>query len=737
MADVVYRFQGVGADDVLGMFDDIDARAKRSGKTQQKESKRTQKQQERTRKKGIGGASPEKQGHRERMRHHRTESQAVERTARKLAGMARKDRNQAKAALKRDFKERARLEKKAAAQRAKVSAGRRKMARSAAFGLAGVAVGAGAALAGAVALPAARQGLQREDMARSLAIQGRGAGQQVADPRQIAREATQTAIKVGGIAAEDVMGAMSAFVTKTGKADMARAMAETFGVVARATGADAREVGSAAADMMEKFDIKTVKGMQSAMAALTFQGKEGAFELADAAAQFPKILSAAQRLGVGKGEKAVRTIGGITQIARQATGSGAQAATAVEAMFRQLTAKSGVLSKQGVEVFDKQGGARDIVTVLTETLTKVGGGDLKAKRVGLQKIFGEEGIKGLAPLISTFGEAMKKTGGDTKAAGKAVRDQLNNAINATGTWADVVEDAAIANESAGAKMTTVWEQVVAGAQGTLVPAITDLASNFVGLMEGGGFDLLAFGFDVAAESLAFMGEAAMGAADALRALGIIKGDPQQELVSLGKKRESIQRKMTAKVAQKKTILGKVTGGEFTTEQSDRISQIDAELLQLEQQRKAVIGKQKAVKEQQAAPLAGAEVIGAASSQTIFTPQTFEDAMVKAANLSDLEKTFGGEESARFRARAIQGSLQGGGDVSTFGMGTQEANVVQELRSQLEAFKQGVYEGGANVPEDAIKPEVVNTALASVAASAAKASQALATINAERRADVGG
>src|SRR5690606_20074319 len=74
---------------------------------------------------------------------------------------------------------------------------------------------------------------------------------------------------------------------------------------------------------------------REAFATLIAQGKAGAFELRDLAAQAPRVLAQAQAFGMGSRE-GLRQLGGFLQIARSATGSPEQAATATEATFRQL-----------------------------------------------------------------------------------------------------------------------------------------------------------------------------------------------------------------------------------------------------------------------------------------------------------------------------------------------------------------------------------------------------------------
>lgn len=363
------------------------------------------------------------------------------------------------------------------------------------------AMGIGALGAGAVGL-AARKEFDLRSKARDIAISTRASGKTAVDPEMLAREFQATARATPGQSAADVADAVKTFTTKTGDLAMARKLQGTFATTASATGANVSDISGAAADLMQKFDIKSIEDMQEAMAKLTFQGKKGAFELKDAAAELPAIASAAQRFGLDKGTKGVATLGGIMQIAREATPSGSEAATAVEMMFTQLVAKSGKLKSaewggKGVNVFDEKGNARDIQDVLVDVIKNVGGDDLEKKKQGLQGVFDIRGIRAVSPLIDAYAQAIKE-GTDPV---KAMREKLRGAIDAAGTWADVQEDAAMAQESSGAKLSATWEAFSAQVGDAVVPSLVKMIEAVTA--NGGTFETLAGVAGVLAE--AFVG----------------------------------------------------------------------------------------------------------------------------------------------------------------------------------------------------------------------------------------
>lgn len=410
-----------------------------------------------------------------------------------------------------------------AAERAQTAAARRRerfregalgMAREAAFST----IAAGGSAYFALTGKALREGVDLQDRATRLAIQG-------GDPTQgaaIRAGFENTAVEVRGSRADDIAGGVEAFVGKTGNVQVARDLQRIMAEVSVASGSSATDLGSAMADLYEKFEIRTPEEMSRAVSTLYAQGKKGSFELKDAASQYPKLAAAAQRLGIGKGADSVAVLGGLTQIARTATGSPEQAATALEATFRQLTAKTAELKSAGVNVFDKKGNARDIRDVLVETVSKVGGDDIEKKKVGLQKIFGEEGIRAVSPLISKYAEA---TG---SAADKvhALRDMLNDAIDVGDAETQMREDMAASQGRYGAQLTAVWEQLKASVTSQAMPAVVDLVSGLSDAAMNLDFDALAMGTVALVEAFAMLVDVTGDVAEFL-GLGKKSGPPEE------------------------------------------------------------------------------------------------------------------------------------------------------------------------------------------------------------------
>lgn len=339
------------------------------------------------------------------------------------------------------------------------------MALNAGIGLAGgaLAIGASAITAGAgyaanIGAQKVRADLDAKKLAAALSTSSRVDGKGV-DPERLLAEARGTAKLVKGTTAEDVLRAQQKYVQITGDLESARKFGATFATTSKATGADMTDIAATAATFASKFGVKDERGMQQAFAQMMMQGRKGAFELSDASSYYEALGAAGSRFGM-QGESGLRTLGGLSQIARMSTGNGATASTAVQAMLRQIVAKGADSGNEGMAAYtggkkvgkkwtggtkiftdDTRTKVRDINDVLPEIIGDIGG-DLGAA----QKIFGEEGIAGVSKLLTVFSDAASATGSKDEKVRKeagvsAVKKFMAETINAGGSWEDVKRDA--------------------------------------------------------------------------------------------------------------------------------------------------------------------------------------------------------------------------------------------------------------------------------------------------------
>lgn len=134
----------------------------------------------------------------------------------------------------------------------------------------------------------------------------------------------------------EVLSAIEQITAKTGDMAVAEENLKNIAMVLSATGASGDDVGSLFSNIFEKFNIRNSQEMLETIDALANQGKMGAFELRDLATQGERIISAYAAMG-RTGKEAAIEMGTMMQLGRKGTGSTEQAATAFEALVRNLT----------------------------------------------------------------------------------------------------------------------------------------------------------------------------------------------------------------------------------------------------------------------------------------------------------------------------------------------------------------------------------------------------------------
>lgn len=524
MAQVVYQFRAVGADAVAASFKSIGDAAESSARRAQRAqvqqargaqpggstSKAADKQLAAVRKEAQAWEREEKSKTKATEREANARANAETKAAARAQAHVKAIRDRYMAQQQRDGEKADRAAQRRAEKTAAIEQrGREKASKARWGGLGddarglgkGIALSAGAATVGVLGV-ATRDSMALQEKASRIAINARGHGEEFQDPTALRKSFEATAMTTPGIKAIDVADAVAKYVSLTGDTKTALSSQGTFATAASASGAEIGDIAEAAASLTKQFDITGIEEMRDALAALTGQGKAGAFELKDAAEQFQELAAAGAAFGLDKGAVGVKKLGGLAQIARSGTGSASEATTAVRAVFAAFTGKQGALKKQGVDVF-KDGKRRDIEDLLVDTISKTGGTDIAKKSAGLDQIFGDRGFKAIAPLLSTYNTAYAGATGTKderqQVAADALRAAIQKATNTTFSWADVVTDAAQAQTTSSATVTQAWERVTAMAGEELAPAFTKLIGE---LTSSGALDKAIGGLAVFASALA-------------------------------------------------------------------------------------------------------------------------------------------------------------------------------------------------------------------------------------------
>lgn len=228
-----------------------------------------------------------------------------------------------------------------------------------------------------------------------LAIQAGKSDEAIGKIKQTIRDvAAQPDIQVDN---KQVLAAVEEIVEKTGDLDFATANIENVARAIQATGAAGFDIGGMLAEF-QKIGLVDPGEVLKGLDLLTKQGKEGAFTLQHLAKLGPRVFAAMGRTGQ-TGIESLRQMGAILQVFRQGTGSSEQAATSFERVISQLFANAKALQAEGLEVFDPEAleDGREVIADLPKLLEQIISATGSSQAV-LQKIFGDEGIRGIAVL---------------------------------------------------------------------------------------------------------------------------------------------------------------------------------------------------------------------------------------------------------------------------------------------------------------------------------------------------
>jgi hypothetical protein len=408
-------------------------------------------------------AAEQKASHRYELAAHREKLKAVEREKR---AEIRKIQEVRRASLR----ERENLNK--SFRSAALGGGNKAIGGLASVGRTGAAMlGVGGSV---LAASAVTESLKLDEQIRRFSVAGRAPGTGGLDPEAVRKQVMGIAMS-RGIAPEAVLSGAQQFQTITGKGDMGLKMADTFATFAQATGGDPAEIAAAAASLFQNLKIEDIDALTESLAKLTFQGKAGSFEFSAMADQLPRITAALGGRGIGGGTGGVAKMGAALQVIQRGTGDAAVTSTAFDAVLRQLIAKAGDIqdgsafaSGKKVNVFeggDATGAMRgDFDTLIADVLKASGGNSIT-----LQKMFGDEGMKGINPFVAAF-----KGAGGGDAGHAAVLKLFKEFEDVGGNYTEIQRDAADVQKSTSIEFEIAMMELKEVFATELVPVVRDL-----------------------------------------------------------------------------------------------------------------------------------------------------------------------------------------------------------------------------------------------------------------------
>lgn len=226
-----------------------------------------------------------------------------------------------------------------------------------------------------------------------------------------------------GVDTSDVLGAFKEINARSGDLDLAVKNTENIGNAIAASGATGESIGGLIADFL-KLNIKTKEDTLQALDGLNRLGKEGAFELKDAAERLPASLSMYAAAG-GKGVKGAMDVMTVAEVAMDVTANREKASTAVENFITDLQNPKVIsaLENNGIQVFDAKGKIRSLPSILQETAQRSAQSGAKKQAGYLDKAgFNQDSIRLIQGVSSEAGAAKLKTYVQIVADGKSILD---------------------------------------------------------------------------------------------------------------------------------------------------------------------------------------------------------------------------------------------------------------------------------------------------------------------------
>lgn len=225
------------------------------------------------------------------------------------------------------------------------------------------------------------------------------AGASLAELRhEISAAAMATSMSAG-----ELTDGLEIMLKKTGNITLAREQLKLLGTVATATGAETKEVGLLASDMLTQMHIPA-KDLLNTFDALAAQGKMGGFYVKDFAAHSSELMQAASAFGV-TGTDGLRRFNALLQISGRGKSDPADIANAFAMALAVIKEKSADLREvDGISLYNEKKGAagkrrvlRDVDDIIKDIIVRS-----KGDPIPLEKFFGNRAVKAILPLAESY-----------------------------------------------------------------------------------------------------------------------------------------------------------------------------------------------------------------------------------------------------------------------------------------------------------------------------------------------
>lgn len=294
-----------------------------------------------------------------------------------------------------------------------------------------------------------------------------------------------------GISARDILAGASSYVALTGDAEGATASLRTWARVAQATGSTMSDITQTAAAMKQQLAIRPEE-METAFAAIAAQGKAGAIELKDLAAQLSSIAPQWAEFKGGKGMQGVKELGAMLQMVKRGFGGDAeQTITGLQSLLNAFIKNAGRLQASGVKVFDKdpKTGAKQLRSVF-DILDAISNSALAKDPTKIEKALGR--VEAYRAILQTWKENRDElhkfvdVAGDAQLIQRDLETYLQSSSGRTATSMEKMKNA-IAEAFTPERITAFVTALEGAAEkvGPLLESVGKLASAYGALFNAG------------------------------------------------------------------------------------------------------------------------------------------------------------------------------------------------------------------------------------------------------------
>lgn len=206
-------------------------------------------------------------------------------------------------------------------------------------------------------------------------------GKSAVSPTKSDVDSTLAAVQSAGDATSTSYSSMAqgleAFVSKASDLEGGKAMLQSIGKIAKATGVDFVELAGAAGDISATMgDVPDkAKKLEAALRLVATQGAQGTVEIKDLATYMPRLAAPAATLS-GDYNTNLGELGTIAQMSKFAGRStAAEQTNSAAQLVNDLTNKQSLkrMKGAGIDVFDGQGRVRSMREIIQDTYAKTGG----------------------------------------------------------------------------------------------------------------------------------------------------------------------------------------------------------------------------------------------------------------------------------------------------------------------------------------------------------------------------